>query len=214
LCNLKDYSLYIAVDGIDGCGKTTLADGMAKIMEEQDRKVLLTREPGGTEVGKIFRELLVSSQYALEPQSEMMLYCADRLEHQSKLVLPNLAKGRDVISDRFVSSTYAYQVFGRGLDKELLDFLFKYSIKRMPDITFIIDIDPETALNRAMDRLKRENKVQSEGKFESLGLEFYKDVAEGFEWYRGKFENVWRINGMQSADGVLNDVMDIMENFI
>jgi dTMP kinase len=211
---LKDYNLYIAVDGIDGCGKTTLTDGMAKNLTSNGREVLLTREPGGTATGKIFREMLISSEYDLEPETELMLYCADRLEHQTKKVIPALNAGKNVISDRFMSSTYAYQIFGRNLNKTLLDTLSGYSVKRMPDITFIIEIDPKTAIDRAMARLERENKVKSEGKFESLGLEFYERVSEGFQWYAGKFENVWRINGEQSPEDVLKDVTAIMDNFV
>lgn len=211
---MKDHSLFIAVDGIDGCGKSTLTKGMLAEFENIGRKALLTREPGGTEAGLIFRQMLVSTQYHLEPETEMMLYCADRLEHQTKLVLPELAKGRDVISDRFVSSTYAYQIFGRGLDRGLLDMLVPYSIKRMPDITFILEIDTKTALDRALSRLEVDNKLADEGKFEALGMEFFEKVAQGFHWYAGKFENVWRINGMQTPDKVLGDVMKILDNFI
>jgi dTMP kinase len=211
---VKDYNLFVAIDGIDGCGKSTLSKGMSEKLERMGRKVKLTREPGGTEAGLLMRQLVVSKQYNLEPASEMMLYCADRLEHQTKLVLPSLEEGYDVISDRFVSSTYAYQIFGRGLDKDFLDYLTEHSIKRMPDITFIIEIEPETALERAMDRLRRENMVEAEGKFEALGLDFFKKVADGFDWYAGKFENVWRINGMQSPQAVLNDVMHILDNFV
>lgn len=211
---MKDYNLFIAVDGIDGCGKSTLSRGMAEKLENIGRKVRLTREPGGTDAGLLMRQLLISKEYNLEPESEMMLYCADRLEHQTKLVMPGLAEGYDIISDRFVSSTYAYQIFGRGLDKDLLDYLAGQSIKRMPDITFIIEIDPETALERAMGRLKRDNKVEEEGKFEALGVDFFKKVANGFDWYAGKFENVWRINGMQSPEAVLDDVMHILDNFV
>ena len=211
---MKDYNLFIAVDGIDGCGKSTLSAAMAEKLDKLGRNVKLTREPGGTDAGLLIRQLLVSKKYDLEPQSELMLYCADRLEHQTKLVIPVLEKGFDVISDRFVSSTYAYQIFGRGLDKDLLDYLTGYSIRRMPDITFIIEIDPETALERAMSRLVRDKKVDEEGKFEALGLEFFKKVADGFDWYAGKFENVWRINGAQSPQAVLNDVMHILDNFV
>lgn len=160
------------------------------------------------------RKLLVNQQYALEPETELMLYCADRLEHQTKLVLPNIESGRDVISDRFISSTYAYQIFGRGLDKSFLDYLTKHSVRRMPDITFIIDIDPQTALQRALDRLKRENMMQDEGKFESLGIEFYNRVHEGFQWYIDSTPNVWKIDGMQPKEAVLSDVMAILDNFV
>ncbi|WP_277656401.1 dTMP kinase [Seleniivibrio woodruffii] len=211
---MKDYPLYIALDGIDGCGKTTLSQGIYKEFAKLGRRVKLTREPGGTEVGMLLRQLLVNQKFALEPETELMLYCADRLEHQTKLVLPNLESGRDVISDRFLSSTYAYQIFGRGLDKPFLDYLSQHSVKRMPDITFIIDIDPKTALNRAVERLKRDGMMQDEGKFESLGTEFYEKVHEGFVWYADTHENVWTINGMQPKEAVLADVMAILDNFV
>ncbi len=85
----------------------------------------------------------------------------------------------------------------------------------MPDITFIIEIDPKTALERAMGRLERDGKVDEEGKFEALGIDFFKKkVADGFDWYAGKYENVWRINGMQTPDKVLADVMQILDNFV
>jgi len=211
---VKDYPLFIALDGIDGCGKTTLAQGMYAEMTRMKRRVKLTREPGGTEVGMLLRQLLVNQKYDLEPETELMLYCADRLEHQTKLVIPNIQSGRDVISDRFMSSTYAYQIFGRGLDKNLLDFLTKYSVVKMPDITFIIDIDPQTALSRALDRLRRDNMMQDEGKFESLGVDFFDKVHNGFKWYVDTHPNTWVINGMQPKEKVLSDVMDILDNFV
>ncbi|MGE4318708.1 MAG: dTMP kinase [Deferribacterales bacterium] len=211
---MKDYPLFIALDGIDGCGKTTLAQGMYAEMTRMKRRVKLTREPGGTEVGMLLRQLLVNQKFDLEPETELMLYCADRLEHQTKLVIPNIQSGRDVISDRFMSSTYAYQIFGRGLDKNLLDFLTKYSVVKMPDITFIIDIDPQTALSRALDRLRRDNKMQDEGKFESLGVDFFDKVHNGFKWYVDTHPNTWVINGMQEKEKVLSDVMDILDNFV
>lgn len=211
---MKEYPLFIAVDGVDGCGKSTLSQGMESAFRALGREVMLTREPGGTPAGKLFRQMLISTQYDLEPETEMMLYCADRLEHQTKMVLPALEAGRDVITDRFVSSTYAYQIFGRGLAKDFLDYLVPHSIKKMPDITFVIDIEPETALERAMGRLVRDNKMNDEGKFEALGIDFFRKVQQGFDWYADKFENVWRINGMQKPEAVLADVMKILDNFI
>lgn len=211
---MKDYSLFIALDGIDGCGKTTLSQGMYKAMTAMGRRVYLTREPGGTEVGMLLRQLLVNQKYSLEPETELMLYCADRLEHQTKLVIPNIESGRDVISDRFLSSTYAYQVFGRGLDKDFLDYLSAKSVRRMPDITFIIDIAPKTALERAIDRLRRDGMLKDEGKFEALGIEFYNKVRDGFMWYADTHENVWKVDGMQPKENVLKDVMTILDNFV
>lgn len=187
---------------------------MYKAMSQMNRRVYLTREPGGTEVGQLLRQLLVNQKYHLEPETELMLYCADRLEHQTKVVIPNIENGRDVISDRFLSSTYAYQIFGRGLDKPFLDFLSAKSVRKMPDITFIIDIAPKTAIDRAVERLKRDNMLTDEGKFEALGLEFYNKVRDGFMWYADTHENIWKIDGMQSREKMLEDVMTILDNFI
>lgn len=199
--------LFITVDGIDGCGKSTQVRKVVEFLSSKGLKVVDSREPGGTKTGKSLRNILISTEYNVEPATELLLYSADRLEHQKKKVIPLLDDGTSVISDRFLPSTYAYQIFGRGLDKSLLDSLIPYSVIREPDITFIIDIVPEIALERALRRLKRSNKMDEEGKFEQLGVQFFQKVREGFLWYADNFNNVIVIDGSKNLDGVTLQIL-------
>lgn len=198
--------IYIAIDGIDGCGKSTQLKNVARFLSDRGLTVVQTREPGGTKTGTVLRNILISTEYNVEPETELFIYSADRLEHQRKVILPELENGHSVISDRFLPSTYAYQIFGRGLDKSLLDTLLNYSVTRYPDLTFIIDIKPEIALERAMRRLQRDNKMEAEGKFEQLGVTFFEKVREGFIWYASQFENVVVIDGHQHIQEIYKEM--------
>jgi dTMP kinase len=199
--------VYVAIDGIDGCGKSTQARKLVEYLNSLGHNTISTREPGGTKTGKILRNLLISKEFDIEPNSEIFIYSADRLEHQMKKIIPNLKKNISIVSDRFLPSTYAYQIFGRNLDKTLLDTLVTYSVKKMPDFTFIIDISPDKALERALRRLKRDNKMDDEGKFESLGVEFFEKVRKGFLWYAENFDNVKVINGNNNIDEIFYDII-------
>lgn len=207
-------SLFIAVDGIDGCGKTTQTENIAHFFYEKKFPYIITKEPGGTEVGLILRQILTSSRYHVENITEILLYSADRLEHQKKIVLPNLEKGFNVISDRFVSSTYAYQVFGRGIEKNTMDFLRDLTVFKYPDVLFFIDIDPEIALSRAKKRLIKTNNFEKEGKFESLSLDFFEKVRAGFIWYAATFPNVITIDGSKNSEEVFDDIKKKLEGMI
>ncbi|MEF3254471.1 MAG: dTMP kinase, partial [Deferribacterales bacterium] len=97
-------SYYFVIDGIDGSGKTTQLGKVANYLTERGVSFISTKEPGGTEIGNILRDILISKKYDLEPETELLLYSADRIEHQKKMVIPNLDKGITVLSDRFISS--------------------------------------------------------------------------------------------------------------
>ncbi|KAA0257677.1 dTMP kinase [Deferribacter autotrophicus] len=203
--------LFFVIDGIDGCGKTTQSQLVVSYLKSLGKKVILTKEPGGTEVGKVLRNILLSTEFDVTSETELLLYSADRLEHQKKVIEPNILDGNIIVCDRFISSTYAYQIFGRGLNINILKTLEKISVKWWPDITFIIDIKPEVALNRALERLKVAGKMEKEGKFEQSGLEFYKKVREGFLWYSKSFKNVIVIDGSKSIDDIFENIKQEIE---
>ncbi len=202
--------LFISIDGIDGCGKSTQIRKLNKFFIDKELPVLMTKEPGGTEVGTVFRKILISTMYNIEPETEMLLYCADRLEHQKKVILTAIENNCNILCDRFLPSTFAYQIFGRQLNDSILKMLIPISVFKWPDITFIIDIEPETALERAVNRLKRQDEMQNEGKFEQLGMEFFEKVRKGFLWYAKNFENVIVING----NGKIDDIFENIKNHI
>lgn len=203
-------SLFIALDGIDGCGKSTQVKLLADFFEKSGAKISVTKEPGGTEVGIILRDILISKKYHIDHITEMLLYAADRNEHQKHVVIPMLKNGINVITDRFLSSTYAYQIFGRKLKKDILDTLSQITVTRYPDFTFILDVDPKIALSRARKRLENSGTFEDEGKFESLNLSFFENVREGFIWYANTFKGCHIIDANKPINEVHKDILDIL----
>jgi len=202
--------LFIALDGIDGCGKSTQVKLLANFFEKSGAKISVTKEPGGTEVGIILRDILISKKYHIDHITEMLLYAADRNEHQKHVVIPMLKNGINVITDRFLSSTYAYQIFGRKLKKDILDTLSQITVTRYPDFTFILDVDPKIALSRARKRLENSGTFEDEGKFESLELSFFENVREGFIWYANTFKGCHIIDANKPINEVHKDILDIL----
>jgi len=154
----------ITFEGIDGCGKSTQLAMLEKFLVERDVRFLLTREPGGTELGrKIRAALLDGADGSVEPLAELLLYEADRAQHVRQIVLPALESGVHVLSDRFYDATTAYQGAARGFDPELVRSLNMLATGGLePDLTLLFDLEVETALrrtqdgSRAVDRLDRE----------------------------------------------------------
>jgi len=213
--NRAGYSgLFISIDGIDGCGKTSQVKALKRFFEMRGSEVFLTKEPGGTFAGKNLRNMLLSDDYDIEPETELLLYCADRVEHQKKIVIPYTDRGVNVISDRFVMSTYAYQIFGRKLNKKILDFVTAETVTRFPDLNIIIDTDVDTAVKRARKRLEHENMVQEEGKFEKLSQHFFNDVRQGFLWCAENFPNTFVVNGDCKFEEVHNKIKELVLNLV
>jgi dTMP kinase len=142
-------SVFVTFEGGEGAGKSTQVQLLRQHLEAKGRRVLPLREPGGTPLGEELRKLLLTSQ-SLSPRTELMLFLAARSELVHKVIKPALSGGIDVISDRFIDSTVAYQGYGRGLDRRLIDSLNAAVIQDcLPDVTVLLDIDPEAGLARA-----------------------------------------------------------------
>ncbi|MFA5114106.1 MAG: dTMP kinase [Candidatus Margulisiibacteriota bacterium] len=154
--------MFITFEGPEGCGKSTHSTRLKSYLEGKGRRVLLTREPGGTQVGKAIRALLLDPASILDDTTEIYLFAADRSEHVSKIILPALAEGKTVISDRYVDSTVAYQIGGRRLPEDLVRYLNMVSSKGlMPALTILLDVSPEIGIkratqNRQADRFEQE----------------------------------------------------------
>lgn len=167
--------LFISFEGIDGSGKSTQARRLAEGLRGMGRRVVLTREPGGSPGAEEIRRLLVSGTSARwSAETEILLFTAARRDHLEKTILPALTKGAVVITDRFVDSTRVYQGCARGDLRGTVDALHDRLIGRDPDLTLIIDMDPHTALTRGLAR------KSGEDRFEELGLTFQKALRAGF----------------------------------
>ncbi|WP_027364321.1 dTMP kinase [Desulfotruncus alcoholivorax] len=154
---------FIVFEGIDGAGKTTQIDLVAKNLKEQGLQVLCTREPGGTRIGEMLRKFLLDPANGdINPRTEAFLYAADRSQHVTEVILPALEEGKIVICDRYLYSTIAYQGWGRGIDTGFLTSLNGLASDGLvPDRVILLDIDVDTGLQRALgerlpDRLEIE----------------------------------------------------------
>jgi len=143
--------LFITFEGLEGCGKTTQAKMLFNFLTKQKIPSIYTKEPGGTKIGDKIRKILLDQKNdGMDYKTEMLLFLASRAENVRLIILPALEKGKVVISDRFYDSTTAYQGYGRGIDLKIIKHLNSLVVgKAVPDLTFILDINPYEGLRRS-----------------------------------------------------------------
>jgi len=167
--------VFVTLEGVDGAGKSTQARMLAEALGPE---TVLLREPGGTVAGERLRELLKDASVELTPRAELMLFCAARAELVDQVISPSLAAGRDVVCDRFVDSTAAYQGGARGIDPGLVATLNAAAVRGcMPDRTILLRLDTETAVERARERC--ESPISD--RFEAEGDRFQDRIAAEFD---------------------------------
>lgn len=172
--------MFITFEGIEGCGKSTQAKLLAEYLESRGLKVLITREPGGTPISEAIRGILLSNDFKeMHPFTEVFLYLASRAQHVYELIKPSLRQGVIVISDRFFDSTLVYQGYVREIDLEFIETMNRFATGNlMPDITFLLDVDPTEGLRRA--RLRNEQELREEDRLEKEAIEFHEEVRKGY----------------------------------
>ena len=168
--------LFITFEGIDGCGKTTQIEMLSSDLQKEGIPFVLIREPGGTSIGEKIRTILLDkANSGMDERTELLLYEAARAQIVKEKIIPELESGKVVICDRFYDSTIAYQGYARGLDLQEIDFLNNWSAAGIkPDITFLLDLDEETAYRRRHGRSDEEDRLEAEG------LLFMKKVRDGY----------------------------------
>jgi len=173
---------FVTFEGGDGTGKTTQIREAAKYLTDIDRSVVVTREPGGTALGKMIRKVLLERGGAeIAPSTELFLYLADRAQHVNEIILPALESGKIVLCDRFTDSTLAYQGYGRGIDVSWLRQLNDTASGAVrPELTFLFDCPVQAGLARAARRSAQSADQPHEDRFEREKLEFHERVRQGF----------------------------------
>jgi len=169
--------MFVTFEGVDGSGKSTQAELLRDALAGEGREVVLTREPGGTELGELVRELVLNGP-EMSPWSEAALFAAARAELVASVVRPALERGADVIADRYFDSSLAYQGFARGLGIDhVLELNLTVVQGLQPDLTVLLLVDPDEAARRsgATDRLEREGFA-----LQTLADEGYRELAKLF----------------------------------
>jgi dTMP kinase len=197
--------VFVTLEGIDRSGKTTQAVLLAEALGPD---TLLLREPGGTDVGERIRELLKDPASELDPRTELLLFCAARAELCARLVRPALDRGRDVVCDRFVDSTVAYQGAARGLGTDVVERLNEIAIAGcLPEVTVLLRIDPELAEARGQQRLAQGGTDGSD-RFEGEGIELQRLVAAAYDELAARHpDRIAVVDAAASAETVHERVM-------
>ncbi len=195
--------LFITFEGIDGCGKSTQARLLARELRRQGHAVVLTREPGGTALGRRLRPLLLHPDSQIGPVAEVFLYLADRAQHVQDVIAPALAEGKIVISERFADSTLAYQGAGRGLPQARLEALNRLATEGLkPDLTILLDISPKQAKERKSNGPRADRLERLESAFHARLARQYRKLAA---------ENPKRIRLIKASGSVQEVHRKVME---
>ena len=175
----------ITLEGIDGCGKSTQLELLSEALRAAGRRIVVTREPGGTTIGEQVRDLLSSDVTdAIEPATELLLIVAARAQHVAEVIRPAIEAGDIVVSDRYTDSSVAFQGYGRGLELAIIDRVNRLATGGLtPDLTILFDLDAEQAQARLDARRARVNEGAQKpalAYLDELELEFHKRVREGY----------------------------------
>lgn len=198
----------IVFEGVEGSGKTTqlraLEDWLHTGMK-QEKPVVVTREPGGTSLGKGLRQLLLEGEAPIQDRAELLLYAADRAQHVEELLKPELARGAIILCDRFTDSTVAYQGYGRGLCLDLIAQLNQIATQGLQaEVTLWLDVDAEIGLARARARGMSD-------RIEQADLAFHQRVQQGFCQLAADYpQRIVRIDAQQSESDVHLAILEIL----
>jgi len=207
--------MFITFEGIEGCGKSTQAIRTREWLSQEGKAVVLSREPGGTAIGRSLRGILLDSgNNHLCSRAELFLYLADRAQHVHEIIKPALDGDIVVVVDRFTDSTLVYQGFGRGLDLEAVQGLNDLAVDGLcPDLTFVLDVPAQIGLSRARSRNGRRGLSQTEGRFEAESLDFHHRIREGYlELAARSKERIHVLDGAAPEDEVFAAIQRVIED--
>jgi len=202
---------FITFEGGEGCGKSTHIDRLVTRLRRDGHQVLVTREPGGTDVGEQIRHILQYSKQsaAMVPETELLLFCASRAQLVHEVIEPALNASRVVIGDRFFDSTTVYQGVGRKIAPQAVAAINNFAVNAsLPDLTLVIDLDPRVGLERARGR-------ELFDRMENQSLEFYDRVRQGYLDLAGReADRVKVIDGSRSIEAIEKQIWDLVKSVL
>lgn len=204
-------SLFISLEGIDGSGKTSQVFRICHYLSERGLKTKATHEPGGTKFGQELRKLILSQDYKhVHPLSQLLCYFSDRIEHLKTIIEPSLEQKIAVVSDRYLDSTYAYQVFAQGIEASVYEQLCSILNPLIPTKTFLLDIDPEEGLKRVSQRSKPYSSMEVQA------LSFHKNVQKGYQELAQKYPHRIKLISVQnkSEETVFDEIKEELDKIV
>lgn len=202
--------LFITIEGVEGAGKTTSIPVIQEVLSAYNDNIVLTREPGGTEVSEAIRETLLSQSLpAMHSDTELLLMFAARAEHLRSKIEPALSAGKIVLCDRFTDSTYAYQGGGRGIDDARIKVLEEWTQGTLrPDLTLYFDVDSATGLARTRIR-------EHSDRFEDEDISFFNRIRDKFHALMQENPQRYRlIDASQSIEEVHQQIIDVLTTYL
>ena len=202
--------MFITFEGIDFCGKSTQIDLLEKHLLNKNKKVLVIREPGGTEISEKIRRMLLDKENSkMFMETEFLLFSASRSQLVREKIQPYLERGFYVISDRFHDSSSAYQGYGRGISIDVISSINKLAIgKSMPDITFFIDIPVDVAEQRRQQR-----SIDNLDRIENSNEDFFYRAREGYLKLAEREKRIKVVNGTEDVEVIHKKIINEIEKF-
>tara|TARA_Y100000590_G_scaffold199494_2_gene226561 strand:- start:2091 stop:2753 length:663 start_codon:yes stop_codon:yes gene_type:complete len=211
----KKKSLFIVFEGIEGSGKSYLSKKLYKNLKRRGASVILTREPGGTKRAEKIRKIILNDYFLKKNKekfhkyTDTLLYLAARNEHIENKIKPALLRNKTVICDRFVDSTFAYQVYGKGVNKKFIDVIHKQILGRVkPNITFVLKAN----INKALQRLK---KRKTKNRYDKFSKGFYNKAQKAFIRIAKKNrKNYYVLDNSENNRKIIEKILKIVEKKI
>jgi len=208
--------MFITLEGIEGSGKSTQLPNMVRFLKNRGHDCAVTREPGGTQIGRKIRAILLDPESQnIDPLAELLLYTADRAQHIKMIVNPLLAEGKTVLCDRYFDATVSYQGYARGLDIGLINRLHEVLFNNLkPDLTILLDLQPKLGLSRAWKQIGDGTRTGLEIRFEEEALEFHEKVRAGYlELARNEPERFRVLDASEDEEQVRNKINELLSLF-
>ncbi len=209
--------MFITFEGIEGAGKSTVLRLLAEKLQASGDKPVLTREPGGSSLGRNLRPILLDARTrGLSPLAELFLFLADRAQHVRDIIHPALERNQTVLCDRYTDSTLAYQGYGRGQSLLVLQELNQIAAGDiLPNLTFLLDLPVSVGIERAIQRNHELGAVVSEGRFDSENLDFHERVRKGYlELAHKSPDRICIVNALDEPESILQNCLSAMEKFL
>lgn len=203
---------FITIEGIEGAGKSTILDYMQGYFADLKIDAIFTREPGGTEIGEEIRNVLLHTvaKEVMQPETELLLMFAARVQHIHHVILPALTSGKWVVSDRFVDASYAYQGGGRHINEKHIAMLDQWLVQKCyPQLTILLDLSPECGFDRTTKRGNKRDRIEQEE------LDFFARVRESYlARAAASPDRIKRVNASDSLLNVQNQIKQILDESV